>query len=240
VMQEVQNLTRCRVVVCTQTSLHDAKWVTEKHESFELHTSVGQEEWHAMLGQGTVFVCNSKVEGYGSAWLEMLGAGMIGVFERAPWMKGLIPDWYPYVVDTPREQVEMTLALLQKGDVMGVMPRVREWLDEEHNDRKQAARLVEVLHRAKAEGIQADMGKAKGTVGQLVVQAAESVLADDPPLPIPEAVIWERMSRFSKANREWGKQGDIMSRMYLRRLLEGNGWRDVCRSEAVEFVPPGV
>lgn len=57
--------------------------------------------------------------------------------------------------------------------------------------------------------------------------------------PIPAGRIWAQMSDLSDSGREFGKRGDMMTPMYLRRVLEGQGWRDVCRSREVEFVPPG-
>jgi hypothetical protein len=195
------------------------------------------------MSYGDVFMCNSPSESYGVAWLEMLAVGMLGVFEKAWWNETLLPDWYPFVTDSHDQQVQMAAALLKQwpdGPLWSkYSPMVREWIRTEHNEQSTGQRLAALLDDMKQNAILADGGKGTGSVGQLAVRAAELAWAERGSNPaVHEDEVWRRMAALSDSGREWGKSGDIVSRMYLRRCLEANGWRDICRSHQVEFVAP--
>jgi hypothetical protein len=96
-------------------------------------------------------------------------------------------------------------------------------------------RLAELLNRQKAAALAQDAGKSRGTVADLAVTAVQQ-LAEELSGPVPENDVYGRMRALSDSDREFGKPGDVMSRMYLRRCLEGRGWRDDCQSPLVRFV----
>lgn len=240
-MQRVATVTGCPVRVTTNRPEHDpdVAWTREQFPNWELLTKADRSTFYEQMSQGDVFMCDSPSESYGVAWLEMLAAGLLGVFAPAWWNKTLLPDWYPFVSESAEERVAMTVALLNdwpNGPLWTkYVPMIREWIEQEHNERRSAGRIAELLRRKKAEAIEEDRGKWGATMGDLVVQAAEKA-AEEYGDVLPEKAVWEQMKALSDADRDWGKQGDIVSRMYLRRLMEGRGWRDRCRGPEVEFV----
>lgn len=232
-----------RVVISTNRpeSDPDVDWCRSTFPDWALHTGVDRTGFFGLMAQGDVFLCNSPSESYGVAWLEMLATGMLGVFDRAWWNETLLPDWYPFVTDSADEQVAMATALLKQwpdGPLWTeYVPKVRAWIREEHNEVRSAHRLGVLLRSKKTEAMRDQ--RITPAIADLAVDAAWSCLHDrDQEGPIPEEEVWIRMSDLSDTHREFGKPGDLISRMYLRRLLETRGWRDVCRSRQVEFVPP--
>lgn len=239
-MREV-NLRHPKSNVIITTSHHKIPdWAETGYPDWRIEKSINREAWFDRLGYGDVFLCNSVSEGYGSAWLEMLAAEQLGVFERQWWLDGFLPDWYPFVADTQQEQVEMASALMHDwpdGPLWKeFVPKVQEWLREEHNAVYSSVKLHDVLageHRAALER-QASLGK--GTVGTLVGDAARAALDGAEAVPIDE--VFNRMSMDSDTEREWGKHGDIISRVYLRQCLLAAGWRDVGGLNEVVMAPP--
>jgi len=243
-MERVQAVTGCEVVVSTNRpeSDPDVRWARHTFPRWALHTGVDRTAFFGLMGQGDVFLCDSASESYGVAWLEMLATGMLGVFAPAWWNKTLLPDWYPFVHGDPEYRVQMAVALLNdwpNGPLWSkYVPMVREWVWQEHNEERCGYRLGRLLRSQKTAALAEDEAKGRSSVGQLVLEAAtiereERMLGDR---PIPEEAIYDRMRDLSESKREWGKSGDMVTRMFLRRCLETSGWRDVCQSDRVEFV----
>jgi hypothetical protein len=221
----------------TESGSDQGKWAKEEFGEFRIQFNQDRAEFLRNMQHGDVFLCNSVSETYGAAWLEMLAAGLLGVFERKTWVEGLLPDWYPFVTDSTDEQVEIAVALLRDwpdGPLWReYVPKVLEWLAAEHDVVGQADAFLEVLDRVFDAAMDEDRALGTGSVGALANEAAEALWNGE---PLPEDEIYRRMNEFSDTSREWGKKGDLISRFYLRRCLQEAGWRDTCQSTRVEFV----
>jgi hypothetical protein len=241
-MQTVQTATSCRVVVSTNRpeSDPDVLWSRQSFPSFELHTGVDRTAFFGLMAQGDVFMCDSPSESYGVAWLEMLAVGMLGVFAPAWWNETLLPDWYPFRSESAEERVQMAVALIKQwpdGPLWTeYVPKVRQWIEEEHNEQRCGTRMGELLRAEKAKALAEDEAKGRSSVGQLANECLTELWKGE---PVPEDAVYELMTDKSESKREWGKPGDMVTRMFLRRCLEANGWRDICQSRTVEFVPVG-
>lgn len=237
-----------RAVVSTSTPEGGAQgqWAKESFPDLEIRFGQNRAEFLRNMTQGDVFLCNSLNETYGLAWLEMLAGGLLGVYERKWWVTGSLPDWYPFVTDEPREQVEMAVALLREwpnGPLWKeYVPRVQEWLVENHDEVVQATRFRAVLDTAHAAGLEEDEALTRSSVGDVAAQAADVVWQRmQMPLDgIPEDAIYAEMNQISEAAREWGKPGDMITRMYLRRCLQVRGWHDTCQSTKVMMTKGGA
>lgn len=227
------------VIVSTSTPEggNQGQWANEAFPDMNVRFGQNRAQFLVNMRQGDVFLCNSLNETYGLAWLEMLAGGLLGVYERRWWVDGSIPEWYPFVTDDPKEQVEMAIALLREwpdGPLWReYVPRVQEWLAEQHDERAQAAKFLDLLHAAHAAGLAEDHALARSSVGDVVAEAAEALWTGE---PIPEDDVYAKMGEMSSANRDWGKKGDMITKMYLRRCLQVRGWRDTAQSDRVEFV----
>jgi hypothetical protein len=241
-MAKTQAIARCPVVVSTNRpeSDPDVAWCRETFPDWALHTGIDRTGFFGLMGEGDVFLCNSLSESYGVAWLEMLATGMLGVFERAWWNETLLPKWYPFVADSEDEQVRMALVLLKQwpdGDLWRkYADRVGKWVAQEHSEERAGVRIAEILREEKQKALVEDASKGTGSVGELAQESADALWRGE---PLEEEAIWREMSSRSSSDREWGKPGDVVSRMYLRRCLEAGPWRDLCRSAKVEFVKEG-
>lgn len=216
----------------------DVQWVRETFPDWELHTGMNRDKFFEVMAKGDVFMCDSPSESYGVAWLEMLAAGMLGVFAPAWWNETLLPKWYPFVHEDPEERARMAGALIRDfpdGPLFReYVPRVREWIRDNHNEQQCGTRIGDLLREKKAESLEKDKAKGKSTIGQLAARAAESLW--DGETPIPADAIYAAMSQLSDSERQWGKNGDLITPMFIRRALETNGWRDICRSHDIEYV----
>lgn len=56
--------------------------------------------FRAEIGQHGLFLCTSLRESFGLYYLELLMAGVVGVFQSYPWIEHLLPE-YPYIVSEP-------------------------------------------------------------------------------------------------------------------------------------------
>lgn len=221
----------------------DVAWVRETFPDWALHTGVDRTAFFGLMSQGDVFLCDSPSESYGVAWLEMLAVGMLGVFAPAWWNETLLPDWYPFRSSSEEERVQMAAALLKQwpdGPLWKkYVPMVRTWIETEHNERLTGLRLGDLLKEEKRKAMAEDAGKGTGSIGLLAASCAEQVLAEWGEEPIAAQEIYDRMTMTSESHREWGKSGDMVTAMYLRRALELNGWEDTCTSNEVTYVKGG-
>lgn len=216
----------------------DVQWVRETFPDWELHTGMNRDKFFEVMSKGDVFMCDSPSESYGVAWLEMLAAGMLGVFAPAWWNETLLPKWYPFVHEDPEERARMAGSLLRDfpdGPLFKeYVPRVREWIEQEHNEQNCGTRIGDLLREKKAASLVKDAAKGRSTIGQLAHRALEGLW--DGSRPVPQEEVFAAMSGLSETTREWGKNGDLITPMFIRRALEANGWRDICQSAAVEYV----
>jgi hypothetical protein len=216
----------------------DVQWVRETFPGWELHAGMNRDRFFEVMQYGDVFMCDSPSESYGVAWLEMLAAGMLGVFAPAWWNKTLLPDWYPFVSEDAGERTKMAAALLKQypdGPLWKTyVPQIRDWIRDEHNEQACGTRIGELLREKKAASLAKDGGKGRSTIGQLADKALWSLW--DGSTPVPEEDVFKVMSTLSDTNREWGKHGDLVTPMFIRRALETSGWRDICQSAVVEYV----
>lgn len=238
-MGKVQAATGCDVRISTNRpeADPDVAWTRETFPNWPLFVGQNRQQWFEHMKHGDVFVCNSPSESYGIAWLEMLSVGMLGVYEKAWWNDALMPEWYPFRSSSHEEQVQMATALIKQwpdGPLWAkYVPMVRKWIEEEHREEMCAEGTLKVMREQYEMALAADVERT-WSVADLAARAAEDVAASHGE-PVPEALVWQRMSALGESNREFGKKGDIMSRMYLRRALASRGWVDTCQSRAVEF-----
>jgi hypothetical protein len=224
-MAEVQRVTGVDVVVSTNRpeSDPDVAWCHETFPRWTLYTGVDRTAFFGLMAQGDVFMCDSPSESYGVAW----------------WNDTLLPEWYPFRHEDPEVRVQMAAALIEQwpdGELWTkYVPLVREWIEHEHNEQRCGVALASTLHVQKVGSLDRDRGKGSGSVGQLAHAAALGIWQSNEQ-PIPEQQVYARMTELSDTHREWGKPGDLVSRMYLRRCLEAAGWIDLCRSREVEYV----
>jgi hypothetical protein len=222
----------------------DVAWVRQQFPDWALHTGIDRTAFFGLMAQGDVFMCDSPSESYGVAWLEMLAVGMLGVFAPAWWNDTLLPKWYPFRSEDPEQRVQMAAALLKQwpdGPLWTkYVPMVREWIREEHNERLTGKTLGHLLKAEKAKALHEDRGKAGGSIASLANEAAWWCLDKTGGEPIREQMVWDRMTETSESHREWGKSGDMVTRMFLRRALELNGWEDTCTSHEVTYVKGGA
>jgi hypothetical protein len=225
------------VSTSTQEGGSQGQWAKENFSDLRISFEQNRTQFLRNMTQGDVFLCNSLNETYGLAWLEMLSGGLLGVYEDKWWVPASLPPEYPFVATSTKEQVEMAVALLRDwpdGPLWRkYVPLVKEWLEENHDEVVQATRFLKVLHDAHAAGLEQDEALARSSVGDVVAEAAESLWDGT---PIPEEAVYARMNDLSEAAREWGKPGDMITRMYLRRCLQVRGWQDTSQSSRVEFV----
>jgi hypothetical protein len=162
---------------------------------------------------------------------------MLGVFAPAWWNETLLPKWYPFVSEDAGERTKMAAALLKQwpdGPLWDYVAQVRDWIEEEHNEQRCGTRIGELLREKKAQSLVKDEPKGRSTIGQLADKALWSLW--DGSTPVPEQDVFLKMSELSDTDRQWGKHGDLVTPMFIRRALETNGWRDICQSAIVEYV----
>lgn len=203
-----------------------------------LHARVRRAEMYRLMSFADVVPCYSKVEGYGSAWLEFLAAGMLVVVKRESWAEKLLPDWYPLFVDTDAEMERTCLAVARtwpNGELWtDLSPRIRAWVADVHDSARNGVRFGQLLTAEARRGVEADARFARQGLATLACDAAGEVFDGS---PVTLEAICAQMTAMSRSGREFGRPGDMVSPMYLRRCLQVRGWVDVGDAREVRMVP---
>jgi glycosyltransferase involved in cell wall biosynthesis len=139
-----------RYVLTTQTNDADQVTRLRARPDVELHGPPSpREQFLRLTYEADVFHCLSEHEGFGTGYFEMLMMGLVGVFLKAPWLKGNLPDDYPFLVDELEQVPEATrwvLAHLEEAD-RKVRP-AREWIRRRFAAEHTARRFREHADRA--------------------------------------------------------------------------------------------
>lgn len=64
--------------------------------------------YRRVIRQGDVFVVNSEFESSCIGFIEQVLIGQVGVVRQKPWVSDLIPESYPFVVESDSELVDVT------------------------------------------------------------------------------------------------------------------------------------
>lgn len=85
----------------------------------------GQREnyWESLAGM-TAFLSTAREEAYSLEYLEALLAGVVGVLPCREWVKGVVPDGYPYLYSSEEEAADMLEEVLR--DPQAARARVDE------------------------------------------------------------------------------------------------------------------
>lgn len=95
--------------------------------------------WEA-LAHTTAFVATAEEESYGIAYVEALGAGVIGIFPDLPWARALVPADYPFFYSDAEQAKEMLARALRdpqacRDEMEACVPgSLAEWIGEHHSD----------------------------------------------------------------------------------------------------------
>jgi hypothetical protein len=96
-----------RLTTPTESGVALAKVLEAEHVALYPGPSPRPVFWERTF-DGDFFHCLSTNESGGIAYFEMLMLGLVGVFQDAPWMEGVLPEAYPFRARTLHEVAEMT------------------------------------------------------------------------------------------------------------------------------------
>lgn len=209
----------------------DLTRLKSEHPPVEFFPSCNRVTFFKHAAEADFFIGDSVSEGFGRAYIEMAYAGAVGIWRKRPYVKHLVPDGHPYLVDGPEQMYAVTRKLLTDWDPVAndaLACKIREWLQSKYDHRVNGAGFWNWMKQKTTEfysGL-----KSEGTLGTLI----RSVLDQLAPGPVKLSDVWTKMTEASKAHREFGAWGDIMSPFYLRRLILASGWIDTCNGLEVE------
>lgn len=219
--------TKCPVIVTSPDALNV---VRQEWPSFECHAFAGPAEFVATAEQASAFVCMSRTESYGIGWLELLAAGVLGVFDDKPWVRDLLPE-YPYVTSSTDD-----MATMARWMANNALPLERsywaEFVRSKHRVDLNAMLFDELLTTSFRQSLEEDARLGRGSIAQQVDEALRFTGGGD------EDLVWDAMTEFS-SGRRYGMRGDPISRMYLRRIAQVLGWHDVGTGPRAEFRKEG-
>lgn len=136
-----------RTPIKVEARLHESHLVSEQAMRLSRRDwawvgplTASREDYWSALARTTAFLATADEESYGLAYVEALAAGVVGVFPDRPWVRGILPENYPFVYRTPAEAEELlhravtdTAACRRELDE-AVGGSFLEWLRARHND----------------------------------------------------------------------------------------------------------
>ncbi len=233
IMENSRKMIGGECIVSTPSPESKAKPYIEKYPDWTFKSKQNVHEFYNSMTEGDIFVCINKFDTYGIAWWEMLYSGQIGVFVDNAFSKSFLPDWYPFRGN--QKEVAEWVQVLKKDFPDGklwkeYLPRIKEWLEEEHDSKKNSVKTLAHIQRWHDESVN---NTKSGPLTDLAKAAADSLWDGS---PIPEQMIWAKMQELSESGREFGRKGDMMTRMFLRRCIIKAGYKDLCLDEKVLYV----
>ncbi len=136
-----------RTPVQVEMRLEESNLVSEKAMRFSRLpwvwvgplTSSRTSYWEA-LSRTTALLATASEESYGLAYVEALGAGVVGVFPNLDWARAILPPEYPFLYQSKVEAEEMLYRAVTDPDgCRAEMDRAVggsfvEWISQHHSD----------------------------------------------------------------------------------------------------------
>jgi hypothetical protein len=105
-----------RTPIRVEARLHESHLVTEpamalsrKEWAWVGPLTASRESYWDALARTTAFLATAEEESYGLEYVEALVAGAVGIFPDRPWVRGIVPEGYPFVYRTAEEAESMLL-----------------------------------------------------------------------------------------------------------------------------------
>jgi hypothetical protein len=142
----VERLTR-RTPIKVEARLHESALVSAEAMRLSRRDwawvgplTASREDYWSALARTTAFLATAEEESYGLAYVEALAAGVVGVFPDQPWVRGILPERYPFVYRTAAEAEELLFRVVthtaacrrELDDAVG--GSFLAWLKTRHSD----------------------------------------------------------------------------------------------------------
>jgi hypothetical protein len=188
------------------------------------------------MHQADFFHCLSTNEAAGQGYFEMQASGLVGIFQKAPWMKGLVPEDYPFLARGAAEVAQMSRWVARnleeaRRKAEDGRRTMREWYSADRVAREfyaHAERLVRLhLERNKHSG-------ARSLLMQEMLRNGLASLGD------PERVTMDELADAVRATSQikWDlrKMRFRVGKGAVLDALRMVGWVDDCQTEEAVFV----
>ncbi len=136
-----------RTPIRVEARLHESHLVSEQAMRLSRREwawvgplTASREDYWSALARTTAFLATADEESYGLAYVEALAAGVVGVFPDRPWVRGILPEGYPFVYRTPAEAEAMLYrAVTDTADCRRMLDEITggnfvDWLKTRHSD----------------------------------------------------------------------------------------------------------
>jgi glycosyltransferase involved in cell wall biosynthesis len=137
--------------VVTTYGLRGSKYERDlraKHPDVEWQIDLPMDDYYRSLSESHIFVCASKTDCFNIVNFESWSSGMVGVFWRRPWMKGVLPPDYPFIADTFEKTAAMTKWVAENFvEARGRIDWIQDYIRENHSEEVIASRLEDLLLR---------------------------------------------------------------------------------------------
>lgn len=146
---------RLRLMVTTPGKINPRMFKGFPKEVFEndyatLVVGCDRETYYRVAAQADVGISMSLREGFPVGFWEQLYLGVVVLLPDRDWVRGFVPDWYPFVYGVKNEELalhEMLVEVLE--DIEGArakarFPELREWIESRVSERHVADQVRHV------------------------------------------------------------------------------------------------
>jgi hypothetical protein len=207
--------------------------VTNKTPEFEglaqIEYGVTRPRFIQSLGDGDIGACLSEFEGTGLAYLEMARSGMPMIFWDEKWLKGRLPEDYPYIV---RSGGDLETMLWVMVDHYEEALKWSERLVQHQNDmfatENVAAKMMLFFKQAVDEVRREERDHVRKLLGWEIIKDSVGKM--------PETFSLDFAYDYMKANSKKGFDfRKMLKSSALRRLLMEYGYYDTCAEDVPLF-----
>ena len=235
---------RCEITTGNNAAVAKAKLPTEVRHFIEgatvgparshnpgsvtVHYNLRQTEYIKYAKHGDVMITASPNEAWPTGSFEPLYLGCPIIFIGYPWLKGILPDWYPYIVGkSESEAFAMILRIYENPDeVKDVIKRLREEWFPKYDSKTMMPRWID---QAKKLSSRDGMWKVSDGIGTVITECA-SALSEDGSFTLDELNVemGERAKHWKVPlkNRYGGAAYSTPTMYDAYRFLKENGYVD--------------
>jgi glycosyltransferase involved in cell wall biosynthesis len=106
----------------------------DKYPFLQIFENCSQPEFWSACKAADVFLCASGDENYGLSFLECLRCGVPVIFFDRPWIYGILPDDYPYIVQSRWEASALLHRMYDdRKYAEGTVRGAQRFIETEHN-----------------------------------------------------------------------------------------------------------
>jgi hypothetical protein len=202
----------------------------KKYPFAKFYGGVNHNDYFSHAKRWDLGLCLSKVEGTGMGYQEMMYCGTMLCFLDGPFAHEITPEGYPFIVNSVAKMKEMLIYMIDNpAKVKKWVKPVREHLRNISEETEHNLKILDWMRETTTAHYSEKKINPKTALAGVILKAARKLKE-----PFSYSDFSKSLEKLTKS--KYDQIGSFLGPFFIRNILMGLGYRDICRGTEPEFV----